>query len=382
MKRTLAFLPAFVLSLTLVPATPSAGGRHPVGTTSPCRADASCPAPLQAPSRPHSTSCKGKHVRAGADLATASASKPAGTTFCLAAGTFTISQTVSWQPGDRIIGAGIGQTFIRPADVGRPITGFDAPDNTKTVTFSRFDIGGFQADPSADCRQCGTAIIDSGADAQGWIDLSRVRCHDNGTVCIGSGYGNIKATHLDCYGNGFHPGSLLDGTYRSASCVKMSRGSMTMRDSQIHGNVWNGIWCDYCDHTTWIIEDTTFRNNGHAAIQWEISGELSTDTALIRHNVIKNNGWQITVTGAVTNAGLVISGGRNITVIGNTFGGNRYLDSVGGSTLLCCRGIGIWDDDRAAWDPNLQNVVIRDNDLDGDSILGCNYGGVTCKRNT
>jgi hypothetical protein len=381
MKRTLAFLPAFVLSLTLVPATPSAGGRHPVGTTSPCRADASCPAPLQAPSRPHSTSCKGKHVRAGADLATASASKPAGTTFCLAAGTFTISKTVSWQPGDRIIGAGIGETFIRPTDVGRPITGFDAPGNTKTVKFARLDIGGFQADPSADCHQCGIAIIDSGGDAEGWIALTRVACHDNGTACIGSGYGNIRATHLDCYGNGFHPGSLLDGTYRSASCVKMSRGSMTMRDSLIHDNIYNGIWCDYCDHTTWIIENNTFRNNGHAAIQWEISGELSTDTALIRHNVIRNNGWQISVTGGVTNAGLIISGARNITVKGNTFGGNRYLDPDG-TTLICCHGVGIWDDDRAPWDPNLQNVLIRDNDLDGDNILGCNYEGVTCKGNT
>jgi hypothetical protein len=381
MKRTLAILPIGMLLLTLLPATPAESERHLLRTTQSCRADGSCPIPLQGPSRSHSQTCVGKHVRAGANLAAVSAAKPAGTTFCLAEGAFTISKTVAWQPGDRIIGAGIGETFIRPAGVGQPIIGFYAPGNTKTVKFSRFDIGGFQADPSADCHQCGTAIIDSGGDAEGWITLSRVRCHDNGSVCIGAGWGNIRATELDCYGNGFHSGSLLDPTYRSAACVKMSRGSMTMRDSQIHDNFWNGIWCDYCDHTTWVIEDNLFSNNGHAGIQWEISGELSTDTALIRHNVIRNNGWQVSVTGAFTSAGLIISGGRNITVKGNTFGGNRHLDAPDGATLVCCRGIGIWDDDRAAWDPNLQNVLIRDNDLNGDAILGCNYDGITCKRN-
>jgi hypothetical protein len=381
MKRTLAILPIWLLSLTLLPATPTDGERDLLRTPPSCRADASCSIPLHDPSRSNSQSCVGKHVRAGANLAAVSAAKPAGTTFCLAEGVFTISKTVTWQPGDRIIGAGIGDTLIRPAGVGQPIIGFDAPGNTKAVKFSRLDIGGFQADPSADCHQCGTAIIDSGGDAEGWIILSRVRCHDNGTVCIGAGWGNIRATALDCYGNGFHSGSLLDPTYRSASCVKMTRGSMTMRGSQIHDNFWNGIWCDYCDHTTWVIEDNLFSNNGHAGIQWEISGELSTDTALIRHNVIRNNGWQVSVTGAFTSAGLIISGGRNITVKGNTVGGNSHLDAPDGVTFVCCRGIGIWDDDRAVWDPNLQNVLIRDNDLNGDAILGCNYDGVTCEGN-
>jgi hypothetical protein len=97
--------------------------------------------------------------------------------------------------------------------------------------------------------------------------------------------------------------------------------------------------------------------------------------------VFRYNGWQVSVTGSVANAGLIIAGGRNITVKGNTFGGNLYLDAPEGSTLICCRAIGIWDNHRAAWDPNLQNVLIRDNDLQGDSILGCNYDGVACKRN-
>jgi hypothetical protein len=40
----------------------------------------------------------------------------------------------------------------------------------------------------------------------------------------------------------------------------------------------------------------------------------------------------------------------------------------------------VWvlDDDRASWEPNLQNVVIRNNDMDGDDIVGCQYEGVTC----
>jgi hypothetical protein len=333
--------------------------------------------------RPEGRTCRGVDVPAGADLASASASSPAGTTFCLAAGAFTISETVTWQPGDRVIGAGMGKTFIRPAGIGTPVIGFTVPGNTTAVLFSRFDIGGFQAEPSSTtCRQCGTAIVNSGGESNaGWTRLSAVRCHDNGKACVAAGTGNVKARRFDCYKNGFHQAVLLTTAYRSASCVKMMHGSMTMRHSFIHDNFWNGIWCDHCDHSTWVIEDSVFKRNGHAAIVWEISGQLPTDTAIVANNVIRNNGWQLSPPGSSTSAGLIITGGRNIRVVANRFGGNRYLNAPGGSVLSCCRAIRVSEDDRAPWDPDLQNVVIRRNLLRGDHIKGCSYVGVVCSAN-
>jgi hypothetical protein len=324
------------------------------------------------------SACRGVHVRARKGLVAAAASAPAGTTFCLGKGTYTIRSTVMLETDDRIVGKGPTKTAIRPAAADTPVVGFSATLNTGVVAFSRVDLAKFRASPTATCGQCGAAI-GSAQETGGWISLSRVRCHDNGTYCIGSGAnGNIRANQLNCYENGYHAGSLDDPAGRSSSCIKMFGGSLTLRNSFIHDNDWNGVWCDFCDQTTWIIEDNILNKNGHAAVQWEISGQLDTDTAVVRHNVINRNGWQIVAADSYTSSGVIVSGGRNITIVENVIHGNRYVESPEGSSLVCCRGVWVLDDDRASWEPNLQNVVIRNNDMDGDDIVGCQYEGVTC----
>jgi hypothetical protein len=324
--------------------------------------------------------CNGKRVRVGQDLARVAQNASAGTTFCLDAGTFVLGTSVALQAGDRMIGAGPRKTAVRPSGMGTPVVAFYASGQAGSrIRIARMDVGGFQSPPDADCQQCGSAVH-SNMDTGGVLSLSRVRCHDNGTVCVSTLTGDIRATRLNCYANGFHAGSLLDATYRSASCIKMFGGSMTLRRSNIHDNDWNGVWCDHCDHTTWIVEDSVFEHNGHAAIQWEISGTLSTDTALVRDNTITGNGWQLTVQGSFTSAGVVITGGRNITVENNVFRSNGYA-SLDGSTLSCCRAVHVYDDDRAPWDPNLQNVSIVANDVGTDQVVGCELTGVTCSAN-
>jgi hypothetical protein len=324
--------------------------------------------------------CRGVDVRPGRDLAKVAAARPAGTTFCLSSGTFELTKTAEWESGDRVIGLDPRKTLIRPSGAGVPLIAFQVSGESGTIRFSRIDIGGFAASAGADCAQCGTAfkaIVSFG----GTLAVSRVRCHQNGTVCLAAQTGNIRAKRLNCFGNGFHAGSLMDPTTRSASCVKMFGGSLTLRSSFIHDNPWNGVWCDHCDHTTWVIEDNEFEHNGHTAIQWEISGGLDTDTALVQNNVIRDNGWQTSAPGSFTAAGLSVTGGRNITVEDNRFRRNRFADSSGSSALSCCRAVVIYDDDRAPWDPNLQNIVITNNDVNTDTIVGCDLSGVTCSGN-
>ena len=96
-------------------------------------------------------------------------SQPAGTTYCLAAGTFRLSSTITTVSGDRIIGAG----ETRPSSMSQipPTNGciFIAQGRT---TFAELGISGARtpSDLSADCcskngtispASCGKAIVNN-----------------------------------------------------------------------------------------------------------------------------------------------------------------------------------------------------------------------------
>jgi hypothetical protein len=150
----------------------------------------------------------------------------------------------------------------------------------------------------------------------------------------------------------------------SASAIKRIRsGSLEVRNSTIHDNGWNGLWCDYCEGTV-VIENSTIANNGARGIVWEVSGGWNgTDHAIIRNNVIKGNNQERTGAGA----GVTINSSQDITITGNTFGGN--LNNTNGY-----RAIYILDDDRSF---ALRNVAVSGNTLNGDPIVGCALPGVT-----
>jgi hypothetical protein len=334
--------------------------------------------------------CVGTAVDTTADLGELVASKPTGTTFCLRAGTYELTSTVMTKPGDAFIGTGADQTFIRPSGVAAPTEGFQSAygnDGTVPVTFAQVDIGGFTADPSSTTcnNNCGTAIWNHGVPGQGGVILRDVACHDNGTSCVGHGFGDAVVKRIDCYANGFHHDTLLTD-FRSAACIKLTEGSLVVRDSFIHANAWEGLWCDYCGNTHSLIEDNVIVRNGRSGVYWEMSGQfVPGDNIVVQNNVIQNNGVNCDPTpgayadptsdGSQLAAGIVIEDGSNITIRGNTFGGNSACEELG------FRAVNAYDGPR---DGVVQNVLVANNVLNGDRLGGpvqgdlCARPGVTC----
>jgi hypothetical protein len=306
------------------------------------------------------------NVRAHARLASVVNRHGPKTTYCLSRGRYTVTRKVLLEPGDRVVGAGSHATIIKAARGIGVMFGYWHPDTTGLVTFKRLSVGGANRPRDEDCNNdCGAVML---ADVR--IHAIGVRCFGNGTMCFGGFAHDIVLRQFECDGNGWHPDSLKTD-FQTASCIKLTRGSLTMTDSYVHDNAWDGIWCDYCDHVAFVIRDSTLVRNGRSGINWEVSGDaVDGDHALIKNNKIRNNGWN-TDGPASPWAGIIINDASNIEIVGNTFGGNDV-----GPDSDDTRAIQIYEGTRNP--PPTHDVFIHDNVLNGDQIQSCTSTGVTC----
>ena len=152
------------------------------------------------------------------------------------------------------------------------------------------------------------------------------------------------------------PGFLYVACIKRAA-VYSTPGNTTVTNSHIHDNPWVGIWCDFCKHGLFDIEDNRFVHNGQARVQWEMSGGwTSSDHAVIRNNVFRQNNYREEDVGA----GIIISMAKDVTVESNVFDGNRPA-----SVNV------IFTASRNPPQHRSVGVVIRDNTLHADSIVGC-----------
>jgi hypothetical protein len=306
------------------------------------------------------------NVRVNAPLASVVNRHGAGTTYCLARGNYTVTEIVLLDPGDRVVGAGREATIIQAASGIEVMFGYYHSDTTGLVTFKRLSVGGANQSRDEDCNNsCGTVMM---ADVR--IHAIGVRCFGNGTTCFGGFTHDIVVRNFECDGNGWHPDSLKTD-YQTASCIKITRGSLRMTNSYVHDNAWDGIWCDYCDHVAFVIRDSTFVRNGRSGINWEVSGDaVDGDHALIKNNMIRNNGWNTDGPPSPW-AGVIINDASNIEIVGNTFGGNDL-----GADSDDTRAIQIYEGTRNP--QQTHDVYIHDNMLNGDQIRSCTMTGVTC----
>jgi Right handed beta helix region len=316
---------------------------------------------------PTSSPCVGVPVTGEANLAVVVGRHGPGTTYCLAAGDYTVSTRPTLQPGDVLWGAGLGKTVITAAPKIGLMFEYNS-DSSGLITFEHLSIGGAYVDPnSTTCNDsCGVVIIQSVR-----VYANDIRCFGNGTTCMGGGIHDSVFDGIECDGNGWHPDSLRND-YQSASCLKFNAsGSFVVKNSYIHDNYWDGIWCDYCDSGTLTLTNNRFIHNGRSGIVWEVSGDAAPgDHAYIKNNVIQNNGWNTNAppTGW---AGVIISDSANVEIVGNTFGGNNVGDGSGGT-----RAVFIYDGTR---DPlPMHDIYIHDNVLNGDRIQSGTSTGVTC----
>lgn len=312
------------------------------------------------------------HVRRAADLGRVMASHAPGTTYCLAAGSFEVTSTIQTDAGDRVIGSGRNATLIDGTGLTPTAPGIFITDSRNH--FARLDIFGAPT-PAAGSgvfcspeSYCGKAFSIQGSS----LTLRSVDCHHNGGSCIGgAGSSNVTVKDLNCWKNGNPYSMTPDFTY--AACIKRfnadtTGADTTIIDSYIHDNAWVGLWCDFCKYGVFRVTNSRIIHNGSNGIQWEVSGGwTSDDRAVVRNNVVRRNNY---LEAASFRGGVGISTSNDITVEGNSFGHNR----VAGVNV-------IFDPSRNPPQPDNRGVVINDNTMNGDAVLGCSRAGVICTTN-
>jgi hypothetical protein len=143
-----------------------------------------------------------------------------------------------------------------------------------------------------------------------------------------------------------------------------------VRNSYIHDNQGNGLWCDVFCHDSdshlngFWVHDNLMVNNGRAGIRFEHVGDVAdAGEALIENNEVHGNS-----TGAVR-GGVSLHDAQNALVRNNVFGATIIADVT---YLPNTEGVAIRATDSGRSDrPDLSNVDIVANVLNGEVIKGC-----------
>jgi hypothetical protein len=154
-----------------------------------------------------------------------------------------------------------------------------------------------------------------------------------------------------------------------------ARDEVEVKNSYIHHTQGNGIWCDnYChdsaSHTKgfWVHHNLVI-NNGRAGIRFEEVGNVSTaGEALIEYNEVHANAPN------EKRGGISVRDAQNATIKNNRFGDPPNA-----------RNVAIIASDSGRSDrPNLSNIDIVNNTLNGEIIKGCELPDtiVACSGNT
>ena len=285
-------------------------------------------------------------ITEGESIQKAIDSHPAGTTFSLS-GTFQVSSTIRPKSGNR---------FVGPARIVGAGADF-----------------GFQVAPATDVRFVRLKVSR--------FALQGIQCWD-GTTVIGGRYHHNLRTGIGCGPEGGDV--LIDGVEIdhngsqawlgiSASGMKFAQAQgVVVRNSNIHHNLGNGVWCDQQCGNFRVIKNRII-GNSRKGVHYEKSGESDTGgvffvgSAYIARNKIKGNAWEGRQD---SDAGIAAVSSKNVVIENNILGNNEFAN-----------GIKILQDDRLNGDYHgwiVSNIVIGANVMNGDEIDGCALDGVTC----
>jgi hypothetical protein len=301
--------------------------------------------------------CDGTAVPVSTHLAAAVSGAPAGTTFCLAAGVYTVPSTATLKDGDVIVGRGSGVSVIQGTGALNVLSAEEGAD----VVISAVAITGGVGD-SACAPACGRAIEGVGSS---WT-ITDVECSGNDNQCVGGGAADITMIRPDCHDNGFDPAFTAAGATRSAACVKRAvDGNLLIVDPTITHNGWNGVWADF-DRGEVTIVGGLIGSNVSAGVHIEISGGFDASNAsTITGTAIVGNGAGDSSTPRRT--GIQCEGCANLIVAGVRFAANASSP------------FSVADDDRAPWG-DVFAILIRDS-TGTDGGVGCSLPGVICTGN-
>jgi hypothetical protein len=297
--------------------------------------------------------CAGKDVYPSQNLANVANKTSPGTTFCVHDGTHKISNPILVQSNDVFVG--IYSDGTRPLVTTTTafhvfFAGTDPASAASGATIKNLTVSG--AVGNDQCQpNCGRGI---GGGKN--LTVDNVRATGNMNQGIGGTLPGLLVRNSIADRNGSAAFSTSIDTNSSAG-IK-SANSLTVVNSNIYHNWWNGVWCDEeCNSLN--VQNSRITDNGKSGIHYEIS----TGPTTISGNTIQRNGWN----DAVPNrrAGLLIVDSANADVYGNTFGDNF-------------NHIGVEVVDYKDREPAVSNISIHNNTMNGDLVVGCGLLGADC----
>ena len=162
-----------------------------------------------------------------------------------------------------------------------------------------------------------------------------------------------------------------------------ARNEVEVKNSYVHDTQGNGLWCDeFCQDSVnhlkgFWVHDNLVVNNGRAGIRFERVGDVSTaGEALIENNEVHGNSPN------EKRGGISVRDAQNATIQNNRFGA---VSIAGVKYAANARDVaGIASDSGRSDRPNLFNIDIVNNTLNGETIKGCELPGtvVACTGNT
>jgi hypothetical protein len=149
-----------------------------------------------------------------------------------------------------------------------------------------------------------------------------------------------------------------------------ARNEVEVKNSYVHDTQGNGLWCDNsCEDSAghpngFWVHDNLVVNNGRAGIRFENVGGSNAGEALIENNEVHGNSY-----GDAERGGISVRDAQNATIKNNRFGevtidGVRYPPNSRAVAIIA-------SDSGRADRPNLFNIHIESNTLNGETIKGC-----------
>ena len=320
-----------------------------------------------------SVTCTGTQLAAGANIQSAVTAAPEGTTFCLAAGTYS-KQTVKPKAGDKFIGAfgaiidggGSAKTFMDGATV------VIANITLQNLVVQNY-IGGYQSGPVL--TSTGWSVLNNefrnndgvGVGVSSNTLLQYNYIHHNAEMGIGNYAGNAQVLDNEIAFNNYQD-KYNCGNECGGGKFAVTNG-LVFSYNYSHDNHGPGIWSDINNQNI-TYSFNRIENNYSSGIFHEISYNAS-----IHDNVILNNGKQQGTNPPCTwlwCAGVLIAesggvAGGSVEIYNNTIApGSQYGNAIG--LVQQSRGSGTL----GAY--LVQNVWVHDNTI--DLSKGGNVGGV------
>jgi hypothetical protein len=297
------------------------------------------------------SACAGVTVNTGDNLVAMVSNASSGTTFCIAAGSFSIgTSAVKPKDNDKLIGASAVVGIDGSISAASKITGSGPAiidlGKSSGVSIKNLDISGGKG--STSCQpQCGRGI------SQGdHTTVSYTRVHDNTIAGIGGGGPGVLLSHVELDHNG------MSTFYGCCAGGVKSADAYTVDSSYIHDNIGNGVWQDICG-ANFVVTNNTISGNTQSGIRYE-HNKVCSGSATFTNNLIQNNNT-IAASGA---GGISINSAPGATLAYNVFGGNlKFGVSVGGT-----RG-------------PTTGTSIHNSTLNHDALKGCTLSGVSCTNN-